>query len=197
MNTAAYFIVTMLLATALYFGIRWLVRAFSKYRGIKIVACPETGSCAVVEVDTLHASLTSIMGHPDIRLETCSRWPMKSQCGQECLASLDVAPGECLVSGSLMRWYRGRNCVYCGKPAEELQWMDRKPALQVPKGELVDQRGVPVENFSMVVKTHLPVCWNCYTTQTFRIDHPDVVINRPLRHSIPGDADGLSASRQL
>ena len=94
MNTAAYFIVTMILARALYFGIRWLVRASSKYRGTKVVACPETGSCALVEVDALQASLTSIVGRPAIRLESCSRWPMKTQCGQECLANLDVAPGN-------------------------------------------------------------------------------------------------------
>ena len=73
MNTAAYFIVTMLLATALYFGIRWLVRACSRYRGIKVVACPETGRPAMVEVDPLHASLTSIIGHPDIRLRELAR----------------------------------------------------------------------------------------------------------------------------
>src|SRR5918993_4066308 len=110
MHTAAYFIVIVIIATALYFGTRWLVRACSKYRGIKVVACPETVRPAMVEVDALHASLTAIIGRPDIRLETCSRWPMKSQCVQECLANLDVAPGECLVSGVLMRWYRGKNC---------------------------------------------------------------------------------------
>ena len=32
MITAAYFIVTLLLATALYFGIRWLVSSNSRYR---------------------------------------------------------------------------------------------------------------------------------------------------------------------
>lgn len=195
MITAAYFIVTMILATALYFGIRWLVRACSKYRGIKIVACPETGTCAVVEVDALHAALTSIVGRADIRMENCSLWPMKSECGRQCLASLDVAPGECLVSGSLMSWYRGRNCIYCGKPADELQWMDHKSSLQTTRGK-VERGGVPVESSSMVVTTHLPVCWNCYLAQSFREGHPDQVADRPWRH-IPGNVDGSSASRRL
>ena len=197
MHTAAYFIVIVIIATALYFGISWLVGACSRYRGIKVVACPETERPALVEVNALHASLTSMVGRPDIRLESCSRWPMKNQCGQECLANLDVAPGECLVSGVLMRWYRGRNCVYCGKPAEELQWMDHKPALQTPAGELVEWRGVSVENLSMVLKTHLPVCWDCYIAQSFRRDHPDLVTYRPWRHSISGDSDGLSVSRRI
>lgn len=186
MQTAAYFIVIVLIATALYFGIRWLVRASSKYRGSKTVACPETGRSALVEVDALHASLTSIVGRPAIRLESCSRWPMNNQCGQECLANLDVAPGECLVNGVLMRWYRGKNCVFCDKPAEELHWIDHKPVVQTLRGNLVRTSEVPVENLSMVLKTHLPVCWNCYRARWFRKDHPDLVTDRPWRKSISG-----------
>jgi hypothetical protein len=196
MTTAAYFIVIIACATALYFGIRWLVRASSRYRGKRTVRCPETGEPATVEVDALHASLTDIVGSPDIRLESCSRWPMKSQCGQECLANLDVAPGECLVSGVLMRWYLGKNCVYCGKPGHELHWIDHKPALLSPEGALVEWSEVPIESLSSVLKTHRPVCWDCYIAQTFRRDHPDLVVYRPWRNSSSGDAGGLPASRQ-
>ena len=94
MQTAAYLIVVILIASASYFGIKWLVRAYSRYRGTKIVTCPETGRPAIVEVDALRASLTSTVGPPDIRLENCWRWPLKEQCGQECLTDLDVAPGQ-------------------------------------------------------------------------------------------------------
>ena len=197
MNTAAYLIVIVLLATASYFGIRWLVRAYSRYRGSRIVTCPETGRPAIVEVDALHASLTSAVGPPDIRLENCWRWPMKAQCGQECLVNLDVTPGQCLVSGVLMRWYRGKNCAYCGEPAEELHWIDHKPALETPAGQLMEWSEVPVDKLSLVLKTHLPVCWDCYIAQTFRQNHPDLVVFRPWGNSIPGDSDGLSASHRL
>jgi hypothetical protein len=197
MNTAAYLIVIALIASASYFGVMWLVRAYSRYHGTKIVTCPETGRPAIVEIDALHASMTSTVGLPDIRLENCSRWPLREQCGQECLTGLDVAPGQCLVSGVLMRWYRGKLCVYCGKPFEELQWIDHKPALMSPEGTLVRWRGVSVENFSTVLETHLPVCWNCYIAQSFRHEHPDLVVYRPWQNDIPGDADGSSASRHL
>jgi hypothetical protein len=195
MNTSGYLIVTVLVAMAIYFGIRWFVRVYSRYRGTKLVTCPETGRPAIVEVDALHASMTSTVGLPDIRLESCSRWPLKQQCGQECLTDLDVAPGQCLVSGVLMRWYRGRKCCYCGKPIEELHWIDHKPALQSPDGSLVRWSGVSVENLSTVLNTHLPVCSNCYIVQTFRRDHPDLVVYRPWLNGITGGADGSSASR--
>ena len=103
-----------LLVAALWSGIRWLVRSSSRYRGNRLVTCPETKKPTIVEIDALHASLTSTVGLPDIRLQNCSRWPIRSQCGQECLTYLDVAPDRCLVSGVLMRWYRDKNCVYCG-----------------------------------------------------------------------------------
>jgi hypothetical protein len=197
MKTEAYLIVITLRASASYFGVKWLVRAYSRYRGTKIVICPETGRPAIVEIDALHASLTSTVGLPDIRLENCWRWPLNEQCGQECLTNLDVEPGQCLVSGVLMRWYRGKTCVYCGKPFEELQWIDHKPALQSPQGTLVRWIGVSVENLSTVLETHLPVCWDCYIAQSFRIDHPDLVVYRPWQNDIPGGADGSSASRNL
>ena len=195
MNIEAYLIVVILVALAAYFGIKWLVRARSRFSGAKIVTCPETGKPAVIEVDALHASLTSSVGFPDIRLQNCSRWPLKEQCGQECLTSLDVAPEQCLVSGVLMRWYIGKNCVYCGKPGHELHWIDHKPALKSPAGELIEWSEVPIEKLSTVLKTHRPVCWDCYIVQTFRRDHPDLVVYRPWRNSISGDTDGLSASR--
>jgi hypothetical protein len=197
MKTEAYLIVITLRASASYFGVKWLVRAYSRYRGTKIVICPETGRPAIVEIDALHGSLTSTVGLPDIRLENCWRWPLNEQCGQECLTNLDVEPGQCLVSGVLMRWYRGKTCVYCGKPFEELQWIDHKPALQSPQGTLVRWIGVSVENLSTVLETHLPVCWDCYIAQSFRIDHPDLVVYRPWQNDIPGGADGSSASRNL
>ena len=131
------------------------------------------------------------------RSEQCSRWPIKEQCGQECLMDLDVAPERCLVSGVLMRWYRGRNCCYCGKPFEELHWIDHKPALKSPEGFLKRWSAVLVGNLSMVLETHLPVCWDCFIAQSFLREHPDVVVYRPWRYDIPGGVDGSSASRQL
>jgi len=197
MQTSNYLIVMVLMATAFYFSIRWLVRAYSRYRGTKLVTCPETGRPTIVEVDALHASLTSTVGLPDIRLANCSRWPIKEQCGQECLADLDVEPGQCLVSGVLMRWYRGRKCCYCGKPFEELHWTDRKPALKSPEGSLVRWNAVPIDDLSMVMETHLPVCSDCYIAQSFLRDHPDVVVYRPWLNDITGGVGGSRTSRHI
>lgn len=197
METAVGSLIALVaIAAALWFGIRWLVRSFSKYTGPQIVTCPETKKPAIVEVDSLHASLTSTVGLPDIRLQDCSRWPIKKQCGQECLTDLDVAPDRSLVSGVLMRWYRDKNCVYCSKLFQEVHWADHRPALLSPDGRLLAWNAVNLDNLQNVLETHSPVCWDCYIAQEFRLDHPDLVVFRPWRNEICGDADGSSASRR-
>ena len=83
MNSSGYLIVMALVVTSLYFSIRSLARVYSHYRGTRLVTCPETGSSTIVEVDALHASFTSTVGLPDIRLKECTRWPLNKQWGQE------------------------------------------------------------------------------------------------------------------
>ena len=198
MDTAVGSLIAItILAAAFWFGIRWLVRSSSRYRGTQIVTCPETKRPAIVEVDALHASLTSTVGLADIRLQDCTRWPIKGQCGQECLIDLDVAPDRCLVSGVLMRWYRDKKCVYCSKVFSEVHWVDHRPALLSPEGKLVTWNAINMTQLSNVLETHSPVCWDCYIAQEFRVDHPDMVTFRPWRNDIDGGADGSSAPRHL
>lgn len=196
MDTAVGSLIAIVaIVAALWYGFRWLVRSFSRYRGSRIVTCPETKKPAIVEVDSLQASLTSTVGLPDIRLGQCSRWPIKEQCGQECLMDLDVAPERCLVSGVLMRWYRDKNCAYCRKAFPELHWEDHRPALLSPDRKLVAWNEVNLDQLRNVLQAYAPVCWNCYIAQKFRVDHPDLVVFRPWRNGISGDVGSSSASR--
>ena len=188
-------VVVLAIGAALLCGFRWLARSSSRYRGSRIVTCPETKKPAIVEVDWLHASLTSTVGLPDIRLEECSRWPMREQCGQECLMDLDVAPEGCLVSGVLMRWYRDKNCVYCGRAFPELHWGDHRPGLLSPEGKLLAWSEVNLAQLRSGLEAYAPVCCDCFIAQNFRLDHPELVVFRPWRNGISRDVDGSSASR--
>jgi hypothetical protein len=48
-----------------------------------------------------------------------------------------------------------------------------------------------------VLGTHMPVCWNCYIAQKFRLDHPDMVVYRPWQKGTFGGGDGLSTPRHI
>jgi hypothetical protein len=176
-TVAGWLILIAAIAAVVFIGYR-LIRSSSKYRGSRIVTCPETEEPAVVEVDSLHASFTEIVGPADIRLENCSRWPMKQDCGQECLMNLHVAPEQCMVSGVLMHWYHDKECVYCKNAFTELHWIDHRPALRSPEGKLLAWDQVQMAELPQVLETHLPVCWNCYIAQTFVVEHPDLVVMR-------------------
>lgn len=184
MALVVYVIAITLVAITFLLVVSFFVRAYLRYRDSRLITCPDTGEAAIVEVDAVHAALTSALGAPDIRLSNCWRWPINENCGQECLTQLDVAPPECLVSGVLRRWYDFKQCIYCGKHFQQIQLTDHKPALRSPNGELVEWREVPIENIQMVMDTYSPVCWDCYIAQSFRRDHPELVVYRPWREGI-------------
>ena len=199
-TTADLLLVTaiVLIAVASFFGIRWFLRVRSKYGGTQIVTCPETKSSAYVEVDVFEAALTSAVRAPDIRLQNCSRWPMKKDCGQECLLDLTVASSDCLVHGVLMKWYRGKQCAYCGVTFTELHFTDHKPALRNPAGKLLQWKQVAIADMSEVLSSYEPVCWNCYIAQSFAIEHPDLVTYRPWKFEAHqhSESNHLSVSRE-
>jgi hypothetical protein len=178
--TLAYVIAAALVAALIYFGIRYFVRTSKRFRGAQVIICPETKKQALVEVDARRAALTSLIGQTEVRLESCWRWPLRKDCGQECLLQLDLAPPECLVRSVLMKWYRGKQCVFCERPFEEIELIDHKPALLDPDGVAVEWTAIPISAANDVMATWQPVCWNCHIAQTFRREHPDLVVERSL-----------------
>jgi hypothetical protein len=182
MTTAIYLTLSLLILAGFFIIARQLISVYRRYQGLKIITCPETARPAMVEVDAAHAALTSMVGLTDIRLHQCSRWPLKQDCGQECLAELDVASEQDQVNSVLMKWYGGKRCVYCGHQFETLHWLDDKPALQSPEGKLLEWENVRHENLATVLEDYLPVCWNCYLVQYFRLQYPGMVVYQPYKH---------------
>lgn len=177
--TIAYLIIAAALLAAIYFAIRYFIRARQKFSGEQVIICPETGKQAMVEVDARHAAITSLLGQTDLRLENCWRWPLKQDCGQECLLQLDVAPAECLVRSVLEKWYRDKDCAFCARPFGDINLIDHKPALLNPEGVTLEWKEIPVSTVMDVIATHLPVCWDCHIAQSFRRQHAELVVERP------------------
>lgn len=176
--TIAYLIIAALVVAAIYFGIKYFVNSRQRFAGERVIICPETGKQAMVEVDARRAAWTSLVGQTDLRLENCWRWPIKQDCGEECLLQLDVAPAECLVRSVLEKWYRDKNCAFCERPFERIDPADHKPALLNPEGLTMEWRQIPVSGVMDAVATYQPVCWNCHIAQTFRREHPELVVDR-------------------
>lgn len=155
-----------------------LVWAWQKHRGARLVTCPETKQPAGVSLDAKHAAAGALFHAPPLRLEACSRWPERRDCGQECLRQIEIAPAGCLVRNILAQWYQGKQCAICGKAFGEIHWADHKPALLDPNRMTREWAQVPAETLPGVMESHAPVCWNCHITQTFCREHPELVVNR-------------------
>jgi hypothetical protein len=171
-------------AGVLAVALRVALRAYLRYRGTRVIVCPEQVEFAAVEVDAVTAALTAPYGKSDLRLESCSRWPERGDCGEACLAQIEAAPEACLLRTILTDWYQGKSCALCGKPFGEIRWMDHEPALLGSEGVTVEWRETAPELVVSVLASHRPVCWNCHVAETFRRQHPDLVTDRaPHGHS--------------
>jgi hypothetical protein len=157
-----------------------LVRTYRTYRGTRVITCPESKTPAAVEVDARLAVVAhASTGKPLLQLATCSRWPERRDCGQECLAQIQAAPADCLARTMLARWYDDKQCVLCRRPIGEIHWSDHKPALRTPDGETLGWESVRAEEIPRVLDSHRPVCWDCHVAETFRRQHPELVVDDP------------------
>jgi hypothetical protein len=164
---------------------RRLTGAFLAYRGTRVVVCPENREMVAVRVDAGHAALSAPRGRADLRLESCTRWPEKAGCGQECLGQVEAAPQACLLRSILGDWYQGKSCTLCGRSFQAIHWHDHEPGLLAPDGMVVAWDGFRAEQVVDVLATHKPVCWDCRVAESFRHEHPELVIDRPPRLGPP------------
>jgi hypothetical protein len=177
MSIEHYVLILIVALAALYFVVPLIAGTYLKYRGKRVITCPETKRPAAVEVDAAHAALTDF-SHPDLHLKACSRWPERQECGQECLLQVQLSPEDCLVRSILTSWYDGKHCVSCGKQFGEIHWSDHKPALLSPEGYTVEWREVAPEKVPDLLATHFPICWDCHITESFCRQHPEMIVDR-------------------
>lgn len=167
------------IASALAVGLILAIETYLRYRRQMLVTCPENHKPAAVRVDVMNAVKETLYGKESLRLSACSRWPERAGCGQDCLSEIEADPKACMVWTLVTDWYRGKTCVYCQRPFQELHWHDRPPALRTPDGKTLQWNEIAAENLPEIFQTHLPVCWSCHMAETFRRQHPEHVVDRP------------------
>ncbi len=159
-----------------------VVRRYLRYRGTRLVSCPETKSAAAVEVDAFPAAYSE-SALKKLRLKECSRWPERQNCGQECLREIEAAPEDCLVRNILTRWYEGKKCAVCGKSVGQIDWLEHKPGVIGSDRRTALWPEFRAENIPAIMTTHQPICWDCHVASTFRRQFPDLVVDRPWKRN--------------
>jgi len=162
---------------AIYIRGGW--HAWRRWRGVRLVTCPETSRAAAVTIDTRHAAATAIFENaPELRLATCSRWAARAACRQPCLLDLARAGDAAKVDTLAARWYSGRTCVLCGKRIERPTSRARPPAVLGRDGVTMEWPSIPADQLLDAFAARAAVCWDCHLTQSFRHLYPDLYIDR-------------------
>jgi len=173
-----YLVVAVAAGIGLAFLSRAVVRAYVRYRGRRVVTCPETEQYAAVDVDAIHAAVTSLSGVPQLRLTSCSRWPEREGCPQDCTWHIDLSPIGCRLRDLVQYWYMRRQCVYCGRAFGPMHWFNHQPALLSPDGRILELSSLRPETVPDALLTHKAVCWDCEMVEGFRAEHADLVVDR-------------------
>jgi hypothetical protein len=78
-------LVAVLAVAFLYILMPLVADTFRRFRSPRTLRCPETGGPAEVGIDASRAALSSAFGQPLLRVKSCSLWPKRDQCKQDCL----------------------------------------------------------------------------------------------------------------
>ena len=175
------FLLAVVLAIPLIVG---SCKVWFRYRGRRVITCPENRTPAGVTVNARYAAVTALGKAPELRLSSCSRWPERAGCGQECLSQVAASPEDCLVRNILARWYEGKACASCGRPIGEIDWAGSKPALLGAGKVSVEWNQIPAEKLHEVLAASLPLCFACHMANTLVREHTELVVDRSSSRSI-------------
>ena len=157
-----------LIVLLVFVGWTWwrAARTYLRFRGKRIVTCPETQQPAAVDLAAWRVAVGAACGKPVLRLGDCSRWREVEPCSQACLAGIEAAPEDCRVLAIVSKWYAGKTCTCCGAPVGQISPWRHKPCLMSPGMRIFQWQDIPAETIPAVLGTYAPVCWRCLVAET-------------------------------
>ncbi len=164
----ALFVIGAILLVALPVGIS--LQAYFRNRGRRTVTCPENHEPSTVELDNKFAFTTALRGEEHDRLQSCSRWPEKGDCDQECLAQINPSPEN--IERLLQRWYQGKTCVICERALTPADWRRSRLALLNEHQKLFELRHMHLDELPSLLDQMAPLCWNCHQEERERQPTP-------------------------
>ena len=158
------------------------LQEYFKNRGRLGVTCPDSHEPADVEVDNKFAFWTALRGQEHSRLKSCSRWPEKGDCGQECLEQIEPSPEN--IERLLTKWYEGKSCAICERALSPSDWRRSRLAMLNEQQKLFEVRDMQLDQLQASLDTMLPLCWNCHQEERAR--------QAPPPRLFKGDRHGLT-----
>lgn len=156
-------------------------------RGRQSVTCPDSKQPVDVTVDRKFAFRMALRGQEHSRLESCSRWPEKGDCDQECLAQLDPSPEN--IDRLLTKWYEGKTCAVCTRALTPADWRRSRLAVLDKDQNLLELREMTLDRLATLLDQMRPLCWTCHQEQRERQAVPSRLYK--------GDRHGLETAQEI
>jgi hypothetical protein len=189
----ALFFIGALLVTGLPVALS--LQTYFQNRGRQPVVCPENGAPVDVEVDNKFGFWTALRGQEHSRLASCTRWPEKGDCGQECLAQVDPSPEN--VERLMLGWYKGRVCAICVREITPSDWRRGRLGWLDAQHKLIELRQVNLKQLQSALQEMRPLCWACHQEERVRQAAPprmlkgDRLAMHPAIARLSGEAEAL------
>lgn len=153
--------------------------AWRRYRGVRVITCPENREPAAVRIAAVDAATSiALSGESDLHLRSCSRWPEMAGCDEACRNQIEDSPQACRLETIVGSWYEGKDCHYCAKEIGEIVWHERPPAVTLADGTIHEWKDLAAERLPKIFAEGNPVCWTCFMVENFRKEHPDLIVQR-------------------
>jgi len=171
------------------------LRTYFQNRGRQSAVCPENGQSVDVEVDNKYGFWTALRGQEHSRLKSCTRWPEKGDCGQECMAQVDPSPEN--VERLMLSWYKGKACAICARSIAPSDWRRGRLAWLDAQYKLVELRQVNLKQLQSALHEMRPLCWTCHQEERVRQAVPPRILKgdrlgmRPATARLSGEAEVL------
>jgi hypothetical protein len=180
-HTIALWVVVVLLSLA---SVRAIVILY-RYSGARVITCPENHRPAGVHLNLRRVLASGFVFSPSLSLSSCSRWPERAGCGQDCLRQIEASPEDCLVRSILAHWFADKKCVFCGQQIGSIEWAVQKPALLIDGRVNTDCGAIAAERLPDVLATARAVCFSCHTATRLVREHPELIVDRPDKKNFP------------
>ena len=180
MTTQLIIPLVILTVLIVYFAIAW--RAWVRVHGTRVVICPETKRAVAVKVDVGHAMTTAVWEKPDLRVASCTRWPVDHDCDQWCVKQIEHTPEQTQPKAMAAHFFANLRCAICQRPIEPPSSITLQPGFMDPATRKVQTwNDVAPQDLPDAIATRRALCSNCTLAESFRQRFPDKVVDRP-RH---------------
>jgi hypothetical protein len=165
--------VTLLLAIVLVVYLSLAIRAWARFRGTRVVTCPETRRPARVAVDLGHAMVSAAWERADVCIAQCSRWPERHGCDEACVPQIEESPDGTRARTIAARFFQGQRCVICQRRLEPLKRTGLQPGFMNPvTREVVAWIHVPAQELPDAIAVRRPLCPDCTLAESSRSPFP-------------------------